>query len=55
MGIEGICVLEGSVKGTIKISQEADGKPCTLTGTIEGLTEGIINLCRCIAFILLLT
>jgi len=40
MPIEGICVLEGSVKGTIKISQEADGKPCTLSGTVTGLSEG---------------
>merc|ERR1712212_600118 len=40
MPIEGICVLEGSVKGTIKISQEADGKPCTVSGVVTGLSEG---------------
>jgi len=40
MGIEGICVLEGSVKGTIKITQEADGKPCNISGTVTGLSEG---------------
>jgi len=40
MGIEGICVLEGSIKGTIKFAQSADGEPCTVSGTVTGLTEG---------------
>jgi Cu-Zn family superoxide dismutase len=28
------------VKGSIKFSQEADGQPCIVSGTVTGLTEG---------------
>ncbi|EDO42040.1 predicted protein [Nematostella vectensis] len=42
MPIQAVCCMSGTegVKGTIKFVQEAEGKPCKITGTIEGLKAG---------------